>query len=111
VQDATIGLPGLPVIEVEGATARSASTCASGGSARGTTDMRLRVGGKPVEVTGEPNAEVNLPGAARLVVNEQLPVPGADHGRTVNAVHLTAANRAVDVVIASATSDVHNCAG
>ncbi|QKW09936.1 hypothetical protein HUT18_29525 [Streptomyces sp. NA04227] len=110
VQDVRIGLPGLPLIEVAGATARSTSTCAAGGSARGTTDVRLRVGGELVELTGEPNAEVDLPGVARLVVNEQRPVPGAEHGRTVNAVHLTAANGAVDVVIASATSDVHNCA-
>jgi hypothetical protein len=29
---------------------------------------------------------------------------------TVNAVHLVAANGAVDLVVASATSDVHNCA-
>ncbi|WP_334270970.1 choice-of-anchor P family protein [Saccharopolyspora indica] len=110
VQDASIGLPGLPLIELSGVTARSTSTCASGGSASGSVDLTLRVGGELVEVTGEPNAVVELPGAARLVINEQLPVPGADHGRTVNAVRIEAGNGTADVVIASATSDVHNCA-
>jgi hypothetical protein len=109
VQDVTIGLPGLPVIEADGVTAHSTSTCGSGGSAAGTVDLTLRVGGETVEVSGEPNAVVDLPGLAKLVVNEQVPVPGADHGLTVNAVHLVTADGAVDVVIASATSDVHNC--
>lgn len=64
----------------------------------------------PCTVSGEPNAVVELPGAARLVVNEQKPVADADHGVTVNAVHLTAADGHTDIVVASATSDVHNCA-
>ncbi len=110
VADATIGLPGLPVIEIEGATAHSTSTCGSGGSASGRTDLKLRIGGDLVEVSGEANAVIELPGAARLVVNEQRPVPGADHGLTVNAVHFTALGGAADVVLGSATSDVHNCA-
>ena len=111
VQNARIGLPGLPVIEVGGVTARSTSTCGSGGAAAGTTDLTLRVGGRAVEVTGAANAVVDLPGVAKLVVNEQVPVPGADHGLTVNAVHLTMPDGTVDVVVASATSDVHNCVG
>lgn len=106
VENATIGLPGLPVIEIEGATARSTSTC---GAATGKTDLRLRVAGKLIDVTGEPNAVIDLPGAARLVINEHHPVPDADHGVTVNALHLTTAG-GVDVVLASATSGVHNCA-
>jgi hypothetical protein len=110
VDNVSIGLPGLPVVEVDGATARSTSTCGNGGSASGTTDLRLRIGGELVEVTAEANAVVELPGAAKLVVNEQLPVPGADHGLTVNAVHLIAGDGLSDVVVASATSDVHNCA-
>jgi hypothetical protein len=110
VDNVSIGLPGLPVVEVDGATARSTSTCGDGGSASGTTDVRLRIGGELVEVTAEANAVVELPGAAKLVVNEQLPVPGADHGLTVNAVHLIAGDGLSDVVVASATSDVHNCA-
>lgn len=94
---------------MEAATARSTSTCAGGDSATGTTDLRLRIAGELVDVGGEVNAEIQLAGAAKLIVNEQVPVEGAEHGLTVNAVHLVSPGVA-DVVIASATSDVHNCA-
>ncbi|MGP3953850.1 choice-of-anchor P family protein [Streptomyces sp. 7N604] len=104
------GVPGLPAIEISGATATSTSTCAAGGSATGTTDVTLRVGNAPVSVRTEPNSEIEIQRGARLTVNEQIPVPGAEHGMTVNAVHLTALDGLVDIVVASATSDVHNCA-
>jgi hypothetical protein len=110
VERTRIGLPGLPVIDVRGATARSTSTCGSGGSAAGSTDIELYVGGRRVPTTTEVNVEIDLPGVARLVVNEQKPVAKADHGLTVNALHLTAAGGETDIVVASATSDVHNCA-
>jgi hypothetical protein len=48
-------------------------------------------------------------GVARLVLDEQLPVAGADHGLTVNALHLTGLDGAVDVVVGSSTSDTHHC--
>jgi len=98
------------VIDARGATARSTSTCGSGGSATGSTDVELYIGGRRVPITAEVNAEIDLPGLARLVVNEQKPVAKADHGLTVNALHLTAGGGETDIVIASATSDVHNCA-
>lgn len=110
VERVRIGLPGLPVIDARGATARSTSTCGSGGSATGSTDVELYIGGRRVPITAEVNAEIDLPGLARLVVNEQKPVAKADHGLTVNALHLTAGGGETDIVIASATSDVHNCA-
>lgn len=111
VDQATIdGIPGVPTIEIIGANARSTSTCAAGGSTDGSADLTLRIGGRSVEVPTEPNSEIEIPGIARLVVNEQVPVLGADYGSTVNAVHLTASDGLADVVVASATSDVHNCA-
>lgn len=111
VADTTIDIAGLPTIEVQGVTARSTSTCASGGSASGSSDLTLSIAGRPVHVPTAPNSEISLPGGlAQLVVNEQRPVPGADHGLTVNAVHLRAGGGLTDIVIASATSDVHNCA-
>ncbi|WP_454851861.1 choice-of-anchor P family protein [Promicromonospora soli] len=111
VDEVRIGIPGLPVIEVENATAEATATCAGDGSATGSTEMTLRIGGQLVEITGEPNAVVELPGVARIVVNEQVENPDADHGLTVNALHLTALEGGVaDVVVASATSGVHNCA-
>ena len=43
-----------------------------------------------------------------LVFNEQSSVPGADQGLTVNAVHIKALGL-LDVLLASSTSDIHNC--
>ncbi|MFF0266749.1 choice-of-anchor P family protein [Kribbella sp. NPDC004536] len=101
-----IGIPGLDVIEVSGLIATSTSTCST---ATGTTALTLKVAGKPVAVTGAPNSGIDLGGTARLVINEQLPVQGADHGLTVNAVHLTALGGTVDVIVGSTTSAAHNC--
>jgi hypothetical protein len=111
VERTTIGIPGLPVIEVRGATAKSTSKCGSGGSATGSTELAaLSIGGQRVPVTAELNSTIDVAGVARLVINEQKPVAGAEHGLTVNALHLTGLDGDIDVVIASATSDVHNCA-
>ncbi|GAA1956971.1 choice-of-anchor P family protein [Catenulispora subtropica] len=54
-----------------------------------------------------PNTGIDLGGLAKLILNEQLPVPGADRGLTVNALHLQVLDGTV--VVASATSDAHNC--
>jgi subtilisin family serine protease len=111
VEHVRIGLPGAPVIEIEGATARSVSTCDGDGSAEGSTDLTLRVAGEEVAVDLAPNTVVDVAGGTlRLVLNEQTPVPDADHGLTVNAVHLTSLDGLVDVTVASAESDVHHCA-
>jgi hypothetical protein len=47
--------------------------------------------------------------SARLIIDEQAPLPGADFESTVDAAHLILAGGLADVVIASATSDAHNC--
>jgi hypothetical protein len=44
----------------------------------------------------------------KIVLNEQVPVAGADKGTTVNAVHITEPGLG-SVVLASSTSDIHNC--
>ncbi|MEY9844277.1 putative repeat protein (TIGR01451 family) [Streptacidiphilus sp. BW17] len=111
VQDATIGIPGLPVIGVSGLTATSISSCTG---TSGSATLTLTLAGVPVTVPTAPNSVIGLPGGARLVVNEQTPVPGADFGTTVNAVHLIVPGllggaNTVDVVLGSATSDAHNC--
>jgi hypothetical protein len=107
VAHATIGVPGLPVIDATAVRATSTSTCAAATGA--TTITSLTIGGVPVTINTAPNTVVNVAGLAQLVLNEQVPVPGADQGRTVNALHLTGLGGAVDVVVASATSDAHNC--
>jgi hypothetical protein len=107
VQDATIGVLGLPVIRVGLVQASSKTTCA--GSSGSASVASISVGGIPVNVNVNPapNTTVSVLGIT-LVFNEQSPVPGADQGLTVNAVHIKALGL-LDVVIASSTSDIHNC--
>ncbi|WP_427895613.1 choice-of-anchor P family protein [Kribbella sp. GL6] len=108
VDSTTIGIPGLPVVEVRGATARSSSTCAG---ATATTDLAgLYVGGRRIPVSAELNSTTTVAGI-RLTTNERKPVANADHGQSVAALHLTALDGKVDLVIASATTGVHNCVG
>lgn len=107
VANVTIGVPGLPVITATAIKATSTTTCAASSGA--TTIANLTIGGVPVNVNVGPNTTINVAGLAKLVLNEQTPVPGADKGLTVNALHLTGLGGAVDVVVASATSDAHNC--
>jgi hypothetical protein len=107
VANVTIGVPGLPVITATAVKATSTTTCAA---ATGTTTItNLTIGGVAVNVNVGPNTTIDVAGLAKLVLNEQLPVPGADKGLTVNALHLTGLGGGVDVVVASATSDAHNC--
>jgi hypothetical protein len=46
----------------------------------------------------------------RVVLNEQTPftTPDGGHGLTVNSVHITVSGL-LDLVVSSATSDVHGC--
>lgn len=104
VDKTTIGVPGLPVIEVRGATATSTTTCK--GAVGDTQLAGLYVAGQRVAVSAKLNSTIDIAGV-HLVTNERISVAG---GISVNAVHLTALNGNVDVVVASATSGIHNCA-
>jgi len=107
VQNATIGVLGLPVIRVGAVQASSTTRCTGSSGTAGIAS--ISVGGIPVNVAVNPapNTTVSVLGVT-LVFNEQSPVPGADQGLTVNAVHIKALGL-LDVVIASSTSDIHNC--
>ncbi|HZU58716.1 MAG TPA: Ig-like domain-containing protein [Actinocrinis sp.] len=107
VQDATIGVIGVPVIKVGLVQTSSTTTCA--GSSGDATVTSLSVGGIPVNVNLHPgaNTTVNVLGVT-IILNEQSAVPGADQGLTVNAVHIKVLGL-LDVVLASSTSDIHNC--
>jgi hypothetical protein len=107
VQDATIGVLGLPVIKIGLVQSSSKTTCA--GSSGDVTITSITVGGVLVNVNIHPgpNTTVTVLGVT-LVLNEQLPVAGADQGLTVNAVHVSVLGL-LDVIVASATSDIHNC--
>ena len=61
----------------------------------------LSINGKPIDVTGEPNQTIAIPGG-RLVINEQR---DSGVGTTVNALHAVVAGIA-DVVVASATAGI-----
>lgn len=107
IGSASIGVAGIPAISVSGLTATSTSTCTS--ATGSTTLAKLTIGGRTITVPTTPNTVINLAGVGKLVINEQVPVAGADQGRTVNALHLTALGGTIDLVIGSATSDAHNC--
>ena len=61
----------------------------------------LSINGTPIQVTGDPNQTIAIPGG-QVVVNEQTAFAG---GTTVNALHATVFGVA-DVVIASATAGI-----
>jgi hypothetical protein len=71
------------------------------------------VGGLRVAVPSGPNATLALPLGGRIIFNEQLPVAGADEGMTVNGAHIIVPPllglAAVDLVLASSTSAIHQC--
>lgn len=100
----SIGLPGVPVIAATGVEATSTSTCAA---ATATTKITaLKVGGVAVDLSAAPST-INA-GVATIRVNEQSPVPGADKGVLVYALHVSAPGVA-DVIVGAARSDIHNC--
>ena len=107
VQDATIGVLGIPAIKV--GLVQTTSTTSCSGSSGDAVITSISVGGIPVNVNVHPgpNTTVSVLGVT-LIFNEQTPVPGADQGLTVNAVHIKALGL-LDVVLASSTSDIHNC--
>ena len=111
VQDATIGVLGVPTIVIGLVQSSSHTQCT--GSTGQVTITSVTVGGTVVNVNVHPgpNTTITVLGVT-LIFNEQLPVPGADQGLEVNAVHVHAAPLGLgllDVKIASATSDIHNC--
>ena len=74
------------------------------GSVTDTTFLvqNLLVAGVPVQVTGQPNQIIGIPGG-RLVLNEQT--VGSNGVTTLNAVHAVVFG-VVDVVVASATAGI-----
>jgi hypothetical protein len=105
----TVGAPAMPAIFLRAVQADSTSTCS--GATGSTTIAYLSVAGNVLintATTPAPNTPIDL-GAVKIVLNEQLPVPGADKGLTVNAVHIKVLGTTLDIVVSSATSDIHNC--
>jgi len=111
VDSTNIGIIGVPAVQVGLVQSQSNSTCA--GSNGSTTIAFLKVGtvtviASPTQIA--PNTKISVLGVS-LILNEQTPVPG---GLTVNAVHVNVNALGLnavtlDTVIASSTSDIHNC--
>jgi hypothetical protein len=90
---------------------RTTSTSNCSGAAGQTSIAYLAIGSQVILPQGSNNPAPNTTlhvGLAKVVVNEQSAVPGADHGLVVDAVHVSVPGLA-DIVIGSSKSDIHNC--
>ncbi len=101
----------VPLIALGAIHVTSRSVC---GSATGTTAITaIKIGGITYQVPAAPNSVIAV-GPVKLIVNEQIRTvgPGGDGQLTVNGVHLIVSNTlgtSLNLVLASATSDIHNC--
>lgn len=74
--------------------------------------VNLTIDGNPITVGAAPNTTIDVGSSStgdllHLVINEQTSSVSGNHGEiTVNALHVTALNGLVDVVVASAYSDI-----
>lgn len=109
IASATIAVPNLPVIQI--GAVQSASTTSCAGSAGSASIVSLKVG-NTVVITRQiprPNYTVTV-GVLTIVMNQQIPFnTQGDRGLTVNAIHITGLNGAINLIVASATSDIGNC--
>ena len=80
--------------------ASARATCSGVSGSSDITDLTLA--GKQIQVTGQPNQVVSVPGVLTLTINEQKTSPGSI---TVNALHLHTALGS-DVIVSSAQSTV-----
>jgi uncharacterized repeat protein (TIGR01451 family) len=101
----------IPIVSIGAISATSRSVC---GSAVGSTTITaLKIGGITFQVPTKPNSVIAV-GPIKLIINEQVRTtgPGGDGQLTVNGVHLIVAKTAgisLNLILASATSDIHNC--
>ena len=107
IADATVGTGLTPLIQLTTIAASSTTSCA--GSVGNATVATLKINGMPIAVAPGPNTVIPLPGGS-IIINEQIASAGT---LTVNAVHVHLKEDGlltVDVILASATSDIHRCA-
>ena len=106
-----LGPVSIPIIALGAVHVTSRSVC---GSAVGSTSITaIKIGGITFQVPTKPNSVIAV-GPIKLIVNEQIRTtgPGGDGQLTVNGVHVIVAKTAgtsLNLVLASATSDIHNC--
>jgi hypothetical protein len=104
VEEASIGLPGVPVIGVSGLTATATATCEA---VSGATSLTLTVGGATVPVPTAPNTVIDVAAGVQLTVNEQ--VTSAD-GIAVTGVRVSVPETGTEIVLGYSTAAVHQCA-
>jgi hypothetical protein len=105
---AVVAVPGIPLITIGAVQSASATSCA--GSAGSTTIASLSIGRTVIALSSQikPNTTIDV-GILKIVLNQQIPITGAEKGLTVNAIHITALNNAINLIVASASSDIGNC--
>lgn len=83
-----------------------ASCCSDGASVSGMSGLvSLTVNGLPVNVSGQPNQTVSLPGG-RIIINEQVTCLDGDYAAiTVNALHVVI-DGVTDLVVCSSHADI-----
>ena len=109
---ATVNLLGLlPAIEITALQASAHATC--DGASGSASVASIKLGGISLPISSAPNTTIPLPLNGRIVINEQLPTAGADHGMTVNAVRIVVPPvlglAGVDLTLGAAASAIHNC--
>ncbi|HEX9237056.1 MAG TPA: choice-of-anchor P family protein [Actinomycetota bacterium] len=104
VSQANLASLGLSVagIPISADFVMATTTAPLGAAATGSSLIEnLSINGVPIDVTGEPNQTISIPGG-QVVLNEQTASPS---GTTVNALHAVVSGVA-DVVVASATAGI-----
>jgi hypothetical protein len=104
-----LGLVPLTPIAATAIEAGSTTTCAA--TSGRTKFASLTIGlTNYVNYEPQPNTTIELPlELGKIVLNEQVPVPGAYRGLTVNAIHLTVPSLGINVIVSSASSDIERC--
>jgi hypothetical protein len=104
VEQASIGLPGLPVIDIAGLTTTATGTC---DALTGSTSLTLTIGGIATPVRATPNTVIDVAAGVRLTINEQV---RSDNGITVTGVRLSVDGTDTEIVLGYSTAAVHHCA-
>jgi hypothetical protein len=109
VVDVAGGLVTAQLVVAMSSSTANGTTATS--NAEGSTLVGLTVNGVPLgDVTPPPNTEIDIPGVARVVLNEQIVGGDGVHttALTVNMIHVFLMGAvAGDIVVASAHSDVN----
>ena len=103
-----LAVPGpASLITADVIRAQANSDCTSAPNAKGSSFVNLVVGGTPVPADPGANLVIEIPGLAKVIVNEQHPA-ATGRGIVVNGLHIIGESAALrgDVIISHAVSGV-----